>query len=273
MRFFYNHDKYNVAYNNVSCNRYGLYLIDRPNIPTAEKRIEEYSILGRNGKMYCDTGFVEDKEIPIKIGFFGNKNEWLSKYRAIKEWLNTPKSGLLPFNTIQFSDDTQYYYRVKKITLDTTEREACDIGTVEIRLTLDGYNYLRQGFNYQDFPINDYFESVLLEWSPRIKIVRGGDGTPNEDVVFTIENGELKNGVFLPKASFTITVGLNETVDIDMETPLVTCENTYTGEVIEAFNRVTGDFDTLTTRGVLKITTNVEVTGAEVKIMPLYKEL
>lgn len=271
MGFFNNRDKYSVAYNQVSCNRYGLYLVERPDIPTAEDIINEYEVLGRDGKIYCYTGFVKDKEITIKIGFFGDKNEWSDKYRAVKSWLKTPQSELLPFNTLQFSDDTQYYYKVKKIVLETTQREACDIGKVDVVLTLDGYNYTRQGLEIQDFPVGETLNNDMQEWSPTITVIRG-DGIPDSDIYVKFSNGEYVDNVFTEKKALLCRIGLNETIFLDMNSLNVTCLNTLTGVKTEAFNRLEGDITTLTTQGALKWEPTVEATEISAQIQPLYKE-
>lgn len=276
MGFFNNHDKYSAAYNGVSCNRYGLFLVERPNIPTAEKRILEYDVLGVDGKKYIDTGLVEDRTLEIKIGFFGSPDEWCDKYRAVKRWLKTKKPDNLPFTALQFADDTEYYYKVKKIVINTTEREAIDIGKVDIEIVIDGYNFKRQGFVLQPMIENQIYNQDFSHWSPIVTVSRDYDSLLDRRARarFTSYYADATTDWELtPHGTLDVSLERGTGMILDLSVPsayVVSGAN----PVESGFNQIYGDFGVLQNPYAVKWETFEENPGAEfsVEFRPLYKE-
>lgn len=273
MRFFYNNDRYNVAYNGVSCDKYGLFLISRPSIPTAEQRITEHEVLGKNGKVYLDTGLVEDRTLSIRIGFYGTPEEWQDKYRAIKTWLQTTTSKMLPFRTLQFSDDTKFYYKVKKITIQTTEREAKDIGEAEIVFVVDGYNYLRRGFLEEEMGAGVLYNSNMLQWSPIVTISRGYDGIDSlarAEITSYISNAYTDFALVGDK-KLSVALLQGEGIILDLSVPtakLVSGANPITS----GFNRITGSFQVLLNPNAIMWDSVTAGADLSATIKPLYRE-
>lgn len=274
MRFFNNPNRYSAAYNNVSCNKYGLFLMERPNIPTAEDRIEEYEVLGKDGKMYIETGEVKDRDFPIKIGFFGSPSQWTDKYRAIKTWLQTPQPTILPFNTLQLADDTKYYYKVKKITLDTTEREAIDIGQAIVTLTVDGYNFKRQGFQAFPFLSTEQYNTQQQNWNPIIEFKASNTASDGEII---ITGGRIEpNYGLTSERTLEVSIGAGETITLNLAVPIATVIINDGGEprTEEAFSRLKGDFETLISAYTIAWETRGDLVAGDITatIKPLYKE-
>lgn len=131
---------YFTMFNNIRDRDAGVKPVSRPNIPTANEKTEEVEIPGRDGKYYRSKGTLEDIEIQIEYNFLSkNADEWAEDFRRAKKWFR-PGSGKLIF-----SDDLGYFYKVKKITIDTTERIAKRIGKFTATFTCEGYMYITEG--------------------------------------------------------------------------------------------------------------------------------
>ena len=124
--------------NEKSCLAEGILMVRRPDIQLPETRYEEYSIPGRDGKQYIKTTCREDISITIPYNFMTDENNWFQMKRKIQ---------LFFFNaeTLSFSDDFDYYYRVKKIILGEAKRTSKRIGNISVTFILDGYEYLKVG--------------------------------------------------------------------------------------------------------------------------------
>lgn len=123
---------------NISCLQEKIVPTKRPNFPAAKKKYNKYTIPGRDGDLYEDTGFYEDIVVPIEFNYISDINEWHSCFRRYKKLFLNAK-------TIQLSDDAEVYYKVKKVEIGTNERKAKRIGKFEVQITCDPYAYLIAG--------------------------------------------------------------------------------------------------------------------------------
>lgn len=131
---------YDIHVDGRSCVRNGILPISRPNIPSPSKRINEYDVLGRDGKLYEDTGFYDDIEIPVSFNYMTDKNRWFEAHRYFKKFFKGAKE-------LQFNDDANFYYRIKKISISDNKRVSKKIGKFIVTFVLDPYIYLISGKN------------------------------------------------------------------------------------------------------------------------------
>lgn len=119
-------------------------VVRRPDIPSPSRRYTEKTIPGRDGKLRIYEEAVEDIEITIEFNFMGDPDEWFEMFRAAKKWLLQP--GI---NSLILGDNKDFYYRVKHVNIETTERICHEIGKFSAAFICDGYEYLRAGaFRY-----------------------------------------------------------------------------------------------------------------------------
>lgn len=129
---------------NTSCVNEGIYPVQRPSIPAPIKRYNKYTIQGRDGELYEDTGYYEDIVITIPFNYIGDVNDWFSKFRFYKKMFSSAK-------TLRFDDDEHWFYKVKKIDIGTNTRNSKRIGKFDVQFTLDPYSYLIAGKDVIDF--------------------------------------------------------------------------------------------------------------------------
>lgn len=131
---------YNLEYAEISGREYNIEVMERPNIPSPVIRDTEIKIPGRDGVLYSCERTVEDIEILVKMNFSGEPQEWFERIGLIKAWL-LQKRG----QKLKFEDDTEYFYRTKKVELSEFEREQRKIGRFTATFFCSGYHYLETG--------------------------------------------------------------------------------------------------------------------------------
>ena len=115
----------------------------RIDIPAAKQRKEKITIPGRDGDYYLQEDTWEDIEIKVEMNFrCEDPDGWNAKWRFIKEWLRG--SGIL-----RTSDDPNYQYRVKKISIEKVERPLRRQGKFRAAFLCDPYQYLISGSNFE----------------------------------------------------------------------------------------------------------------------------
>ena len=132
----------------------GIVVTNRPDFPAPERNYNTYDIPGRDGQLYEDLGTYNDIELEIECNFIDNPNRWHEHWRMVKKWILKP--GM---RKIRVSDDSDYYWIVKKIVLGTAERQIIQSAEFTITLTLDPWSYLVSGANqvsYNQITSNDY---------------------------------------------------------------------------------------------------------------------
>lgn len=136
---------YDIQFNGKTGTNVGVIVQSRPNIPATEKIYETIDIPGRDGELYRDTGTVKDIKIEIPLAFRERDPDvWMERLRIVKKWLLSNAD-----NRLSFSDDQNYFYRVKKIALNNTERTVKRQGKVTVAFWCEGYMYLQTGIKEQ----------------------------------------------------------------------------------------------------------------------------
>lgn len=127
-------------YNGQMNTEYDVMVVKRPDIPSPKKKYSTFSIDGRDGDLYEEDGTYEDIDILLQMNFKGEPDDWNEKLRRIRRWLNNTTN-----NKLVFSDDMDYFYKVKKVSISDTKRSKKRAGRFDITFTCDPYTYLADG--------------------------------------------------------------------------------------------------------------------------------
>lgn len=130
--------EFDVLIDGTSCNSMGILCVKRPDFPAPQKRYNELEILGRDGKLYQDTGLYEDVDIPIEFNYMDQAQNWGERWREAK-------SFFLGAKTLKLSDDSSVFWKVKKVYLSDNQRNSNRIGRFSVNFVLDPYTYLESG--------------------------------------------------------------------------------------------------------------------------------
>lgn len=151
-----------VDFNNKTNTDLGIFAT-RPNIPCASFKKEFKTIPGRDGTVVIHTKEIEDITILIKFLFYGNRNEWMEKFRVAKQWL------LSGGKELSFSDDQEYYYKVKNVIVGTGERQVKEVGEFEVSFLCDGALYLKRGNTEYDYSETKYNPGIFSKPVYKVK--------------------------------------------------------------------------------------------------------
>lgn len=136
---------YDIQFNGRTGTTVGVIVQNRPNIPAPKKIYDAIELPGKDGVLYRDTGTVEDIRIEVPLAFREkDPSKWSQKLRSVKEWLLSVTD-----NKLSFTDDSDYFYRVKKVTVGTTERYVKRQGRLVADFCCNGYMYLKSGAREQ----------------------------------------------------------------------------------------------------------------------------
>lgn len=183
--------KYFIIYNDKTNLDVNLLINTRPSKPSPVMRYEEIEVPGGE-TLYIEKGYG-DIEIPIAFNFASkNANEWNNEFRKIKKWLLSKTD-----NKLIFSDDLEYFYRVKKVSIETPERVLKRIGRFTVVFTCEAYSYEVEGAKEIQISSSIYNDGIVAK--PIYKVT--GEGLLNIKV----------NGVDI-KAN----VGQNLTIDTNL---------------------------------------------------------
>lgn len=144
----------------------GLAVTQRPDIPAPERRYEQITIPGRDGSLYATDGEIEDIGIEVEFNFLSSPDQWFEHFRKAKKWL-TGRGKL------QFGDDGNFFYRVRKVTIGTAERTCWRIGKFTATFTCEGYSYLADGDQYYD--VKDVLYNPYDTCCPVYRITGNGE--------------------------------------------------------------------------------------------------
>ena len=160
-----------IFYNGESCKDVGLSVVSRPTIPVPEREYDTIKVEGRDGELHRDKKTYKDIEIPIEFNFVSKTPDvWAQDLRKVKKWLYSGKDKRLIF-----SDDPEYYYKVKKAVMGDTERTAKRKGKFEIVFTCESYMYRVDGQDEKE--IGEYLYNPYMESQPVYKIYGNGEIT------------------------------------------------------------------------------------------------
>lgn len=227
---------YSLSFKGINCLKYKIYVVSRPNVPVPKKRYTTIEIAGRDGYLIETDDCYDPITIPVQFNFMSkNENEWGEHFRKAKAWL---EDG----GTLMFSDDQGYYYKCEECSIDSTEREARQIGRFTANFLCDPYMYLCSGDEVIDNPnkLTNYYKT-----SHPIYIVNGSGGctlTVNGKEVHVTVNGELR---------------------IDTDLMII-----YNQEMVSQNTLMTGDYENL----YLKNGDNtISISGADLKVIPRWR--
>ena len=143
---------YDIYIIDISCIEQKILPTTRPDIPAPVKNYNEYDIPGRDGKLYEDLGTYDDIEITLTFNYMCAPDQWHDTFRKCKKMF-------LDAKTLEFSDDNEFYHRVKKAVINTNERVSKRIGKFSVGVTLDPYYYSVSGkykYPYKKVLYNGY---------------------------------------------------------------------------------------------------------------------
>lgn len=135
----------------------GLYVTKRPNIPVSIEKFESIAIPGRDGNIYISEETREDIEIEIEFNFMNAPECWFDTFRKAKNWLL--KSGR---HILVLGDNVDFFYIVKKVSIDTVERVCYEIGKFSATFVCVGYEYVKRGrdeYHAGEVMYNPYYVS------------------------------------------------------------------------------------------------------------------
>lgn len=179
--------KYFIIYNDKTNLDVNLLIKTRPSKPSPVMRYEEIEVPGGE-TLYIEKGYG-DIEIPIAFNFASKPNDWDKDFRKIKQWILSKID-----NKLIFSDDLEYFYRVKKVAIETPERVLKRIGRFTVVFTCEAYSYEVDGakeiqlsnFIYNDGIVTEPIYKVTGEGLLNIK-VNGVDIKANVGQNITID--------------------------------------------------------------------------------------
>lgn len=184
---------YDIIIDNTYGIQYDLHIINRVDIPVATKNIQTISILGRNGVLTKDYGFL-DRTITVNFNFkIRDREENMSKkIRNISSWLINAKK-------ITFTDDKEVYYKVKSVNISDIARNLRVFGSFSVTFTIEPFAYYSLNSKLVLTNSTKIFNIGSYESEPYIKIYGSGNVTLN------INDKE------------TILKSINEYIEIDTE--------------------------------------------------------
>lgn len=127
-----------LEFNNETNENYEI-LATRPKIPCSSFKKEFKNVPGRDGALCITSKEIEDIAISVKFHFVCKRNDWMKKFRKAKKWL------LSNGKELEFSDDPDFFYRVKNVTIGVAEREVKEVGEFEAAFLCYGAQYYKDG--------------------------------------------------------------------------------------------------------------------------------
>lgn len=203
-----------IIYNNKTNLDFNILMQRRSSKPSPNKEYEEKPIPGRE-TLYIDKGYT-DIDITVAFNFLSKTpSDWDFDFRQAKKWLHSKDD-----NKLIFSDDLDFYYKVKKINIDTPERIMKRLGRFNVTFTCSPYIYKREGLN--PIELKSEITNIYEETKPVYLIEGEGYLTLNV-------NGNIIN----------VNVGQNMVIDVEKGL----CFRMDNGEIIN--NTMKGYYDDL----------------------------
>lgn len=125
---------YDLMYNNKLASFLGIMIKTRPVIPTPKKQINTVQVPGGE-TLYEDLEEYDDIEITVDFNFVDRDNIKL-KFRDIRKWLFEDIDDKLIF-----SDDTNYFYKVKNIEISDLTTKFKIKGDFSVKFICSPYIY------------------------------------------------------------------------------------------------------------------------------------
>ncbi|MEB8712962.1 phage tail protein [Bacillus cereus] len=121
-----------IGIDNQLASDYGICMVERPVIPTAEQQVEHIEVSGRHGSLTKKGAF---KDVPLKIKFNMLEEE------NIKPLIRRMKAWLMNGKTLYFTDD-DVYRKIKHVVVGDIVNEMEEHGEFEVEFTLDPFEYV-----------------------------------------------------------------------------------------------------------------------------------
>lgn len=151
---------------NKSSYDFGLYLFERPPIPTPAVDVEQVPIRGRNGTLTKKYGY-KDINIPIRLNLVDK--ELKPKLREIKAWLMNAKK-------ISFSDD-DFYYQVNYSIVGDIENKFRKHGIFDVTFNCKPFQYEDRQVQTITTTGTKIYNPGTVEALPRMSIYGSGEVT------------------------------------------------------------------------------------------------
>ena len=149
--------KYFIVYNDKTNLDVNLLIQTRPSKSSPVMQYETIEVPGGE-LLYKEKGYG-DIEIPIAFNFASKKpSEWDSDFRKVKKWLLSKVD-----NKLIFCDDLEYFYKVKKVSIETPERVLKRIGRFTVVFTCEAYNYEVEGSKEVKISTSMFNDGILTK--------------------------------------------------------------------------------------------------------------
>lgn len=127
--------------NSTKASAYGIYAIRRPNIPIPKKRVESVKVPYVEGSYTYDEDVYDDIKFSIECNFMSKTPEtFAEESRRAAKWCNT-NSSLNSYISLSFTDDSDYFYKIKITTVSDIERTSPRIGVFTIDVICEPFPY------------------------------------------------------------------------------------------------------------------------------------
>ncbi|MGE6594856.1 distal tail protein Dit [Bacillus proteolyticus] len=121
-----------IGIDNELVSSFGVYMVGRPVIPTAEQEVEHIIVPGRHGSL-TKKGSYKDVPFKVKFNLLENGN--------IKPLIRHVKSLFINGKTLFFTDD-EVYRKIKHVKIEDITNDIEEHGEFEVEFTLDPFEYV-----------------------------------------------------------------------------------------------------------------------------------
>ncbi|PGW52266.1 phage tail protein [Bacillus thuringiensis] len=190
-----------IGIDNQLASDYGICMVERPVIPTAEQEVEYIEVPGRHGSLTKKGAF---KDVPLKIKFNMLEEENIKPLvRRMKAWLMNGKK-------LYFTDD-DVYRKIKHVVVGDIVNEIEEHGEFEVDFKLDPFEYTEDANIMLSTP-GSIHNPGTMESAPMLFVA--GNGTFRifiNDVSFQIK--DVKGSVVIDSElleAYSGTVSMND---------------------------------------------------------------
>lgn len=171
-------DSIEALINHESCFNYKLCIDGRPSIPSPKRKYNTFEVYGSvNGDDYEFIGF-ENVEYGIQFNYLEDVTDngtFKNQFRRIKRWL-------LNAVRLEFSDEPDVFYMVKKVEIGDAENDIVEYGSFEVKFTLAPFGRLIENgplsYEKTSADLDIYFDNPsIIESPPVIALYGSGDAT------------------------------------------------------------------------------------------------
>ena len=129
-----------IQFNNILGSSLGIYMKDKPVIPSAQEILQEIKVPGRDGSLITRKKTYESTAIQVNFNYIGKEEQWGNIWRNAKKWLSETNTELC------FSDDPTIFYRISHVIVGENSKCGNRIGDFSASFnTKDGLSYLYSG--------------------------------------------------------------------------------------------------------------------------------